>query len=74
MRFCTGLSDGFAASIHIYVLLSKLVQLMDDVVCMVIDDSFGILYFLVNFNCDFGNPQNGYVAECTKTRMAAFYQ
>ena len=32
---------------------------MDEAVCMVIDDSFGILHFPVSFNCDFGNPQNG---------------
>ena len=40
---------------------------MDDVVCMVIDYSYGILHFRVNFNCDCGITQSGYVAECTKT-------
>ena len=31
-----------------------------------IEQNFGILRFLVNFNCDYGNIQNYYVAECTK--------
>ena len=39
--------------------------------CM-LGDSFGILHFLVNFDC--GYPQNCYVAECIKTRIAAFNQ
>ena len=45
MCICTGLSEGFAAPIHVYVLLSKLLQLMDNIVCMVIGDSFGIINF-----------------------------
>ena len=33
------------------------VQRIDGVACMIIEDYFGILLFLVHFNCDCGNTQ-----------------
>ena len=42
------------------------VERVNEAVCMAIEDSFGLMYFLVHLVCNCGNTQIGYVSEGTR--------
>ena len=44
------------------------VQHIDGVVCLVIENYFGILHFLLHFICDFGNIQIGKISKSTRNK------
>ena len=48
------------------------VQRIDGVVCLVIENYFGILHFLLHFICDFGNIQIGKIAKGTRNKATIF--
>ena len=47
---------------------------VDDFAIMMIEGSFRFLHFLVNFICDYGNTQIGYVAEDPRSRATSDYR
>ena len=62
MHFCTGLLclRGSHTTFKLMFTAPWIQLTMHDVVCMVTEDSFCILYFLVNLICDIGNTQSCY--------------